>query len=103
MAFGKQPTASEAVQQNKSAILLLLAASAPVEYHEILRECAVQAHGLDSLVGEAIDQLLVSGKMVRTWEGPLMEGDDGYYSYDLAVAGEQQLDGISETQFCCQG
>ena len=83
MAFGKQPTTAQAIQQNKEAILLLLKASGPVEYHQLLRECAEQAHGNDSLVGAAIEQLLAAKQIDREWEGPLCEGDEGYYSYDL--------------------
>ena len=84
MAFGKQPTAAQAVQENMDAILLLLKASGPVEYHQMLRECAVQAHGHDSLVKDAVDQLLATGAVAREWIGPLEAGDEGYYSYELA-------------------
>ena len=86
MAFGKQPSAAQAVQENMDAILLLLKASAPVEYHQMLRECAVQAHGNDSLVKDAVDQLLASRAIAREWIGPVEIGDEGYFSYELPDA-----------------
>ncbi len=74
----------DTILANQETILGLLADFGSQQYSEIRYECLTQNASGDNSIDIALQLLLNSGLVKRKIVEPEIEGDDAYYSYDLA-------------------